>query len=201
MLIAYFTDCALKFVPADYSPTEGEYVLSKDELSRAKVIKIFQSCNTIVVPCSDCKAEFSRFASSFKWVEAAGGVVVNSRAEILMIYRRGRWDLPKGRIDFGEDAATAACREVVEETGVAGVKIVDTLSNTLHCYNVYGEWEMKLTHWFVMSCQSEKTIPQSEEDIELVKWCVKEQVVENKKNTYPTIIEVIDEYAGKYTLG
>jgi 8-oxo-dGTP pyrophosphatase MutT (NUDIX family) len=59
---------------------------------------------------------------SRKW-SSAGGVVVNNRGEIALVLQRGRdrrlrWTLPKGRIDRGEDAATAALREVYEETGL-----------------------------------------------------------------------------------
>lgn len=55
-----------------------------------------------------------------------GGVVVNSKNEILMVQERisplpqfqGTWKLPGGLADPGEDFATTAIREVKEETGV-----------------------------------------------------------------------------------
>ena len=42
----------------------------------------------------------------------------NFKNEILLIYRNGVWDLPKGKIEFGESYEDAALREVAEETGV-----------------------------------------------------------------------------------
>lgn len=192
MFTIYFTDCALSFVPAsDFVQREGR-VIAETELTRAKVIKFFESCNTLIVPCSDVESAFERFASQFKWIEAAGGVVVNPKDEYLMIFRRGRWDLPKGHIDAGEDAATAALREVEEETGVKGAKIVAPLCNTLHAYGVYGEWELKKTYWFKMECQTEDTVPQSDEDIEAAVWCNRDKLRENLTNSYPTIIDVIN---------
>jgi len=55
-------------------------------------------------------------------IEAAGGVVLRgSRGdrEILLIHRprQDDWTIPKGKLDDGEDHATAALREVAEETG------------------------------------------------------------------------------------
>ena len=148
-------------------------------------------------------AGFDRFLAEFKYVEAAGGVVKNERGEVLMIYRRNRWDLPKGHIDAGEDALTAAKREVDEETGVSGLKFVSELCNTLHAYNVYGEWELKCTYWFAFDAQSAVTTAQTEEDIESAVWCNPKEVDSNLEESYPTIKEVIYEYrrTSKNTLG
>jgi len=57
-----------------------------------------------------------------------GGVVVNSKDEVLMVKERvspmphfqGSWKLPGGLADPAEDFADAVCREVSEETGVEG---------------------------------------------------------------------------------
>ena len=202
-MIVYFTDCALRFVSADTIVGKDVHTISEKELTRAKVINFFQSCNSLTVLCEDCDAAFDRFLAEFKYVEAAGGVVKDERGEVLMIYRRNRWDLPKGHIDTGEDALTAAKREVEEETGVSGLKFVSELCNTLHAYNVYGEWELKCTYWFAFDCCGGDTTAQTEEDIESAVWCDKSAIKENLENSYPTIKEVINEYEciGKNTLG
>ena len=202
-MIVYFTDCALRFVSADTIVGKDVHTISEKELTRAKVINFFQSCNSLTVLCEDCNAAFDRFLTEFKCVEAAGGVVGNERGEVLMIYRRNRWDLPKGHIDAGEDALTAAKREVDEETGVSGLKFVSELCNTLHAYNVYGEWELKCTYWFAFDAQSAATTAQTEEDIESAVWCNPKEVDSNLEESYPTIKEVIYEYrrTSKNTLG
>ena len=202
-MIVYFTDCALLFVSADTIVGKDVHTISEKELTRAKVINFFQSCNSLTVLCEDCDAAFDRFLAEFKYVEAAGGVVKNERGEVLMIYRRNRWDLPKGHIDTGEDALTAAKREVEEETGVSGLKFVSELCNTLHAYNVYGEWELKCTYWFAFDAQSAVTTAQTEEDIESAVWCNPAEVDSNLEESYPTIKEVIYEYrrTSKNTLG
>lgn len=202
-MIVYFTDCALRFVAADTAVAAGECAISERELTRAKVINFFQSCNSLTVLCADCNAAFERFLSEFDYVEAAGGVVTDELDRVLMIFRRNRWDLPKGHIDAGEDALTAAVREVEEETGVSGLKFAGELCNTLHAYNVYGKWEIKRTYWFAFSTTSSATTAQTEEDIESAVWCSEAEVDSNLNSSYPTIREVIYEYrcTGKNTLG
>jgi 8-oxo-dGTP diphosphatase len=70
---------------------------------------------------------------------AAGGIVVrgNTRPTVAVVQLRkdGNWVLPKGKLNRGEDALTAAQREVHEETGhtVTVKEFVGTL-----CYEVNG---------------------------------------------------------------
>jgi len=58
------------------------------------------------------------FTSCFKCINAGGGVVLNEKGEFLVIQRNGVWDLPKGKMEKGEDFETTALREVEEETVV-----------------------------------------------------------------------------------
>ena len=166
------------------------YRMPSSELSRANVLKIFETANTIVVLDSMIEPYIEQFFSEFKWVEAAGGLVENEKGETLMIYCYRHWDLPKGHIDEGESADVCAVREVAEETGVAGAKIVRFLCNTMHAYGVYGVWELKRTSWFHLTAESCPTKPQKEEDIAIAKWCSPEEVEENLRSTYPTICNV-----------
>src|SRR5690554_763046 len=66
----------------------------------------------------------TEFLSNFLCIEAAGGLVLNSNQEVLLIYRRGVWDLPKGHVEEGETIETAAIREVQEETGLMELNIL-----------------------------------------------------------------------------
>lgn len=202
-MIVYFTDCALHFVPADSNIGKDMCTISEKELTRAKVINFFQSCNSLAVLCKDCNVAFNRFLAEFKFVEAAGGVVENEHGEVLMIFRRNRWDLPKGHIDAGEDALGTAIREICEETGVVGLNFAAPLCNTLHAYNVYGEWELKRTHWFAFTTRCAATTAQAEEDIESAVWCTAAEVERHLEESYPTIKEVVYEYkrTSKNTLG
>lgn len=194
MITIYFTDNSLTFAPEDYTHKAGETLLTESEVTSANLDNLFDFCNSIVVLSADWNAAFRRFASRFVAVEAAGGIVENELGEVLLIYRRERWDLPKGHIDAGEDALSAAIREIAEETGVVGLNFVAQIGNTLHAYNVYGKWELKLTHWFAFSCHSSSTTPQTDEDIVLAVWADREKTVECMTNSYPTIREIVYEY-------
>ena len=188
----YFLD---KLLILTDSPVEIDnyYRMPSSELSRANVLKIFETANTIVVQDAMIEAYAEQFIGEFKWVEAAGGLVENEKGETLMIYCYRHWDLPKGHIDEGESAEECAVREIAEETGVEGAKIVRFLCNTLHAYNVYGSWELKCTSWFEMRAEQCETKPQAEEDILQAKWCTVAEVEENLLATYPTIRNVFAE--------
>ena len=194
MITIYITDNSLTFAPEDYTPKAGETLLTESKVTSANLDNLFDFCNSIVVLSADWNAAFRRFASRFVAVEAAGGIVENELGEMLLIYRRERWDLPKGHIDAGEDALSAAIREIAEETGVVGLNFVAQIGNTLHAYNVYGKWELKLTHWFAFSCHSSSTTPQTDEDIVLAVWADREKRIECMTNSYPTIREIVYEY-------
>ena len=185
----FFTDKTLILTDSP-TATEGAVRLPSSELSRANVLKIFENSNIIEVCDPAIEAVVERFFTEFKYVKAAGGVVCNEHGESLMIYRNNRWDLPKGHLDMGESDEECAVREISEETGVEGAKIVRFLCNTLHAYSVYGVWELKRTAWFELYAEHADTKPQSEEGIVCAEWCTEAEVSENLRQTYPTIQNV-----------
>ncbi len=130
--------------------------------------------------------------SDYKKIRAAGGVVINNQEEILMILRRGVWDLPKGKIEAGEKKRMAALREVREETGVKKLSILKKLQKTYHTYNTSDSKIIKVTHWYLMmSDVNGKLVPQKSESIELAEWVNKNQIQKKLENTFSSIKEVI----------
>lgn len=186
----YFTDKTL--ILTDSPQCRAEYYrLSSSEFSRAKIVKIFETFNTIEVATDSVEQLFEQMLREFKFVEAAGGLVENERGEYLMMYRRGRWDLPKGHIEPYESSEICALREVEEETGLKELEIAHFLCNTYHAYAVYGVWELKQTAWYAMRGASARPlVPQREEGIERVCWCSKAEVEENLRHSFPTIGDV-----------
>lgn len=106
-------------------------------------------------------------------IPAAGGAVcrrVDGRVQVLLIYRRGVWDLPKGKLDTGEPPESGALREVTEETGCRDLRITGPLGTTLHHYEEDGEQVAKRTWWYAMESGQPDLRPQLEEEIEALEW-------------------------------
>jgi ADP-ribose pyrophosphatase YjhB (NUDIX family) len=132
------------------------------------------------------------FKRNFKYVEAAGGIVTNSKDEVLVMKRLGVWDLPKGKLEQNESFQQAAVREVCEECGLSHVKIKNPLLSTYHTYKIKDKKFLKKTYWFSMYYDgNEKLVPQTEEDIEEVRWIKKSELGEIMKNTYASIVDVL----------
>lgn len=130
-------------------------------------------------------------------VRAAGGLVTNANQDVLVIFRRNKWDLPKGKIDPGEREEDCALREVSEETGLKHLELGDFLLVTHHHYEENGLSLIKETHWYrIASVKDEPLVPQTEEDITEIKWVGREGLDEIRQNTYPNILEVLK--AGGY---
>ena len=104
----------------------------------------------MVVVDTDLEKLWAEFTSIFKIIEAAGGVIFNEKNEVLLIFRRGHWDLPKGKIDKGESPEQAAVREVQEETGLKQPRLGEFLTETWHTYEQDGKRILKKTWWYVM---------------------------------------------------
>ena len=130
----------------------------------------------------------SSFSLPYKVIEAAGGLVKNKKGEYLFIFRNGKWDLPKGKIEKGEGIKSAGIREVEEECGITKLKIVKELESTYHIYHQDEKAILKRTYWFEMLCEDEsKLVPQTEEGITDVKWLSKKDLQQVNDNTYDSI--------------
>ena len=130
-------------------------------------------------------------------ITAAGGLVQNSNGEFLLMYRRGFWDLPKGKLDAGESIPDCAVREVQEETGLQSLELGPFICTTTHPY--FDTWlnkdVVKHTHWFSMlSLANDTLVPQTEEDIEKLVWVTVPELPEYLNNTYPTIRDVFEAF-------
>lgn len=191
----YFQDKSLTF--SRVQAPSADFVIPSVEvgsLTRAKVLKIFETHNSLVALSNEPEAAFRRFGEEFTGVEAAGGVVVNPRGEWLMIRRNGRWDLPKGHVEPGESFDRCAEREIEEETGVKA-RVLRPLCDTYHAYFFppTERWELKRTHWYLLrATELQSLVPQTEEGIVEVAWCNPTQIDEQLKASYPTIRRVVE---------
>ena len=130
---------------------------------------------------------WKEFSSMMKMIEAAGGIVINKDEEILFIYRLGKWDLPKGKLEPNEKLDEAALREVEEETGLKELVLENFVNTTFHIYKEKKDGKeiriLKATHWFKMKYIGNETPkPQIEEGITKVDWIA---VNHNKNEVFP----------------
>ncbi|WP_430409744.1 NUDIX hydrolase [Kordia sp.] len=135
-----------------------------------------------------CDEILPLLATKLPLVEAAGGLVKNENNDVLFILRNGKWDLPKGKTEKGEDIKETAIREVEEETGVKGLTITDFITKTYHVFKRNGEYRLKLTHWYTMRTEYDgELFPEFEEDIVEVVWKNEAETTEALQNSYENI--------------
>ncbi len=77
------------------------------------------------------------------------GAVRDERGNILFIWKRQKWDLPKGKVEPHETPEESAQREIREETSLSELRLVRYLMETYHIYQERGEWIFKTVHWYL----------------------------------------------------
>jgi len=149
---------------------------------------------------ADHELFIEEYSQLFAYIETGGGLVEKEDC-LLMIHRRGRWDLPKGKIEPDEGLLEAACREIAEETGVTGLQRVGPLPETYHIYEERGEWYFKTGYWFVLETDfSGPLAPQAAEQITEAKWVDKASLNPDLLDTYPGVRDLLKAYLYRYPL-
>lgn len=142
------------------------------------------------------KAFKQKIISLYNLIEASGGVVRNEENKLLWIYRLGKWDLPKGKLEKNESFKIAAKREVEEECNVQA-NLDFKLCTTYHTYTHKNERVLKRTKWYMMHTnQIHDLVPQIAENIEKVAWLSQSEM--NKMaipSTYSSIRYVIQRFS------
>ena len=165
-------------------------ILELDEL-----LKAFSSLNQIqslYIFHEDMLMLIEEFKACFTIIEAGGGLVFNSRGEFLTIKRNGVWDLPKGKLEKGEDFETAALREVKEEVGLKELALVHPIISTYHTYSIKRERILKKTRWFEMQYSgSDEPVLQAEEGIVDYRWTRPGMTDFIRQNTHKSILDVL----------
>lgn len=187
----FFTDQFEKY----YQSYDGLFVRYLNEIQLAYVIELFRNVSEIrnvFIIHPEVEPAFEAFRTFFREVEAAGGLVFNEKGQVLVIHRRGKWDLPKGKVEKCEKVITTAVREVEEECGIQAPRAGDLLHISYHSYIREGVMFLKKTYWYRMDHPSSpEPVPQTKEDITEARWLDPSDLDLVTSNTYPSILEVL----------
>jgi len=142
------------------------------------------------------QTSYESLKKAFKNERAGGGLVKNSKGEFLLIFRCGKWDLPKGKLDRGETIEACALREVQEETGLSELKIIKKMPRTYHLFaDSNNEIILKKCDWFEMETSDERPLkPELEEGISEAIWASQGKIESLKSLMYPTIWNCFEWY-------
>ena len=180
----------------DVKNLKQNHLIHWKDLSQEDMLndKILSAKKEILIYHHDLKTLWREFRQHFQVIEAAGGIVRNSRNELLFIYRFDKWDLPKGKIEPGESREMAAIREVKEECDFGQLKLGKALSITYHVYEENNKEVLKITYWFNMYSDDDDLKPQVEEGITELRWFKKTDLELVLHNTYPNIQLLLKAY-------
>jgi len=170
------------------------FLNEKTRTDKAEILSALQdNKKEAIIICSKNLQKLKEdFFQQFIIIEAAGGIVQNENKDLLFIFRRDKWDLPKGKMEEGETPELCAEREIEEETGVKNLSLKHKIGETYHIYKERGDTILKICHWFYFITKSnQKVIPQTEEDIAEVKWIHTKDIKEPMKNTYQNIKDIL----------
>jgi 8-oxo-dGTP pyrophosphatase MutT (NUDIX family) len=167
--------------------------IKKDELN-SLITKMQEAKTNAGIILYDSSTEaFNALKKEFTLIQASGGLVYDKN-KVLLIFRRGKWDLPKGKLDEGEDLGQCALREIKEETGLADIKLEQTLCTTYHTYYERGQHILKESHWhLILGNDNNPLMPQTDEDIEKCEWVNINNLSSYMENAPASIIDVIQE--------
>ncbi|RTQ47747.1 NUDIX domain-containing protein [Hymenobacter gummosus] len=164
-----------------------------DRMLRLMEVKKLKKLTSLTLMAKKKKALILHLKDQFRIAKAAGGLVVKD-GMILMIYRLGKWDLPKGKLKKDEDPEQGALREVEEETNVQ-LALGEKLPSTWHSYAYNGNKILKKTNWYVMQCLDDSLMkPQAEEYIEEVRWMQPQEALKALEESYASIALVVRHY-------
>ncbi len=131
------------------------------------------------------------------YLEAGGGLVRNGQGQYLFIFRHGKWDLPKGKLEADEAPREGSIREVTEECNIEIRGITRELEPTWHAYLLAGRIALKKTYWYLMEAGDDGNMrPQAEEGITQVRWFFPQELDQVHQNTYALIREMTQNLGG-----
>lgn len=197
MYKVFVNESLIIFSDSPSEPTKAGLLIAKPEeterIIRNLLSGVFSSAD-YWVPLSDEETE-NYLSTHFDTVTAAGGIVLDKNGKVLWIFRRGKWDLPKGKADDGETPEQTALREVKEECGMHDLKMKRSMGKCYHIYPITKGKKavFKTTHWYLMETDDTEFTPQAEEEITAIEFFDK-HAGEPLQNTFRSLKEFLEDH-------
>ena len=114
-------------------------------------------------------------------IKTSGGIVIKND-KILFIYKNGKWDLPKGKLEKGINSRDTAIIEISEETGLPqrDLSILKKLIPTHYHKKVNGVTIVKKTYWYLVEFIGDVNtplVPDIHEGITDCKWFSLDEII------------------------
>jgi 8-oxo-dGTP pyrophosphatase MutT (NUDIX family) len=191
----YFSTTPLIITSSQQPISKGEVIKNGNKKTIQTALKQFDKGDQqLVLIEADEEQALENIKRDFTVIQAAGGLAYTPSQDVLLIFRRGKWDLPKGKLDEGESLETCAIREIEEETGLKNAILVGLIQKTYHTYQENGEDILKETFWYYMKAEKQELHPQTDEDIEECRWVPKETISSYFSNMQPSVTDVLKTF-------
>ena len=82
----------------------------------------------------------------------------------------GRWAWPKGHIDQGEKSQGAALREITEEVGLEGLRILGKAGQTNYFFRLKGDLIFKTVVFFLVEADADEKLKVQKDEIMDARW-------------------------------
>jgi len=191
----YFSTTPLIITSSQEPITKGKVIKNGNKETIQTALKHFDKGDQqLVLIAADEEEALNNIKRDFTVIQAAGGLAYTPAQDVLLIFRRGKWDLPKGKLDEGESLETCAIREIEEETGLKNAILDGLIQKTYHTYQENGEDILKETFWYYMKAEKQGLHPQTDEDIEECNWVTKETISSYFSNMQPSVTDVLKTF-------
>lgn len=195
----YFDEKSLVILSPNGQKKEGQkdapnFSYSEDGLETVLMaLKCGEQQSCMMIADNEEEA-LNAFKKKYLVIQAGGGLVHTPDHFLLLIFRRGKWDLPKGKLEEGEDLAACSVREVEEETGLTAPVLEEKILVTYHTYSEKGKEILKESHWYLMAVTEKQDLqPQTDEDIDICEWVHIKDLDPYKDNMHPSVKDVLEE--------